>query len=57
MDTIVLVPSFWVLPYLIGMGIGFYFMSNVKNNLGIVFTLTISYLLALTIGLRLYYGS
>ena len=57
MNDLVQVPSFWVFPYILGMGIGFYFMSNVKNNLGIVFTLTISYLLALTIGLRLYYGS
>ncbi len=56
MINLVQVPSFWVFPYILGMGIGFYFMSNVKNNLGIVFTLTISYLLALTIGLRLYYG-
>jgi hypothetical protein len=57
MDTIVLVPSFWVLPYLIGIIIGFYLMVKTYKDMTLIFLGTTAYLLALTIGLRLYYGS
>lgn len=56
MANTVLVPSFWVLPYLLGIMVGFYLMVKTYNYFTLVFLGTTAYLLALTIGLRLYYG-
>ena len=55
METIITVPSEWVLAYLIGMVFCFY-KAHKTDNVGLYFVLGVIYLLALTIGLRLYYA-
>ena len=55
METIVSVPSEWVLAYLIGMVFCFY-KAHKTNNVSLYFVLGVIYLLALTIGLRLHYA-
>jgi hypothetical protein len=57
MNTVVQVPSFWVLAYLTGIVVGLHFMSRSYKYFNFIFTTMMFYLLGLTIGLRLYYGS
>ena len=55
METIVAVPSEWVLAYLIGMMFCLY-KAHKTDNIGLYSVLGMIYLLVLTIGLRLYYA-
>jgi hypothetical protein len=55
METIVAIPSEWVLAYLVGMMFCFY-KAHKTDNVGLYFVLGMIYLLVLTIGLRLYYA-
>ncbi len=54
MEAIVVIPSEWVLAYLVGMMFCFY-KAHKTDNVGLYFTLGMGYLLTLTIGLRIYY--
>lgn len=55
MSPIVTVPSGWVLAYLVGMVYCFY-KAHKTDHIGLYFGVGVIYLLALTIGLRLYYA-
>ena len=55
MSPIITVPSEWVLAYLVGMVFCFY-KAHKTDNVSLYFVLGVFYLLALTIGLRLYYA-
>lgn len=55
METIVAIPSEWVLAYLIGM-VFCLCKAHKTDYVGLYFGVGVIYLLTLTIGLRLYYA-
>lgn len=55
MSPTVVVPSGWVLAYLIGI-VSCFYKAHKTDKVELFFTVGMIYLLALTIGLRLYYA-
>ena len=55
MSPTVVVPSGWVLAYLIGI-VFFFYKAHRTDKVELFFTVGMIYLLAITIGLRLYYA-
>jgi len=55
MSQITTIPSAWVLAYLVGMGVCFYRVYK-TDKFELMFVLCMIYMLALSIGLKTYYG-